>query len=463
MKKILSFASLVVVSACTYGQQPAPYEAYGKDFYGKGGPKDNANANYVRAKNTGGMSPIYASQNELAASGDQDDYNRRIDEMNANRVSSRPLGSQIGSKQGEVYSHQTASTDSSGNVRRSLMPAPIDGDQQVIRVGSSRMQPVVTSSETQQIATYDNQRSGFFKEEPETVPPVEKKDSFINPTEKRTTSRNLDKVKPLPKPRHSESNDSGEEEIVQPAPKASVKPLAEEKHTPEVAEKKVAPAPKNLAEEKPKITPQVKKVETASTTMKPLDEPKDEEPAAEEANDEDKVESSPKPGKPGEETRKLVESKPIQKEEEPASGNAPDKIEIEKEEVAAPAVQSKPFIKPVDGQVISEFGGNKAGGGFNDGINIQAPEGTPVKAASGGTVVYSGNQLQGYGNLIIVRHPDGYLSSYSHLKDLELKKGDSIKQGEVLGHVGKTGNVESPQLHFGIRKGREPVDPKSYL
>lgn len=120
------------------------------------------------------------------------------------------------------------------------------------------------------------------------------------------------------------------------------------------------------------------------------------------------------------------------------------------------------FIKPLEGEIISGFG-DKSDGTFNDGINILASEGTPVKAASAGAVVYSGNQLQGYGNLVIVRHTDGYLTAYAHLKNLEMQKGAAVQQGQVIGHVGKTGNVDKPQLHFGVRKGREPVNPKDFL
>jgi len=123
---------------------------------------------------------------------------------------------------------------------------------------------------------------------------------------------------------------------------------------------------------------------------------------------------------------------------------------------AAPASASK-FIKPVEGKIIQEFGAG------NDGIKIQAAEGTPVKAAAGGEIVYSGNQLQGYGNMLVIRHSNGYLTAYSHLEDLSLKKGAKVAQGEVIGKVGKSGNVSSPQLHFGVRKGRSAVNPRDYL
>lgn len=135
---------------------------------------------------------------------------------------------------------------------------------------------------------------------------------------------------------------------------------------------------------------------------------------------------------------------------------------IESVKPPKPSISKGRFLKPIDGQIISEFG-DRSDGTFNDGINIEASEGSPVKAAAGGSVVYSGNQLQGYGNLVIVRHEDGYLTAYAHLKDLDLEKGQTVKQGDIIGKVGKTGNVDRPQLHFGVRKGREPVNPKDFL
>lgn len=135
---------------------------------------------------------------------------------------------------------------------------------------------------------------------------------------------------------------------------------------------------------------------------------------------------------------------------------------LEKIVTPKPSISGARFIKPVDGQVIANFG-DRSDGTFNDGINIAGSEGSPVKAAANGSVVYSGNQLQGYGNLLIIRHEDGYLTAYAHLKDLDLSKGEVVKQGDVIGKIGKSGNVESPQLHFGVRKGREPVDPKDFL
>ena len=120
------------------------------------------------------------------------------------------------------------------------------------------------------------------------------------------------------------------------------------------------------------------------------------------------------------------------------------------------------FRWPVKGRVIAGFG-PKTNGGQNDGINLAVPEGTPVKAADDGVVAYSGNELKGYGNLVLVRHANGYVSAYAHASELLVKRGDTIKRGQVIANAGQTGNVTSPQLHFEIRKGSTPVDPTKYL
>jgi murein DD-endopeptidase MepM/ murein hydrolase activator NlpD len=121
---------------------------------------------------------------------------------------------------------------------------------------------------------------------------------------------------------------------------------------------------------------------------------------------------------------------------------------------------STEFRWPAKGRVIAGFGG-KAGG--NDGINIALPEGTPVKAAEGGTVAYAGNELKGYGNLVLIRHPDGWVSAYAHNGDLKVKRGEQVARGQTIATSGQTGNVSSPQLHFELRKGSTPVDPMPHL
>src|SRR5215212_9972555 len=120
------------------------------------------------------------------------------------------------------------------------------------------------------------------------------------------------------------------------------------------------------------------------------------------------------------------------------------------------------FRWPVRGKVITGFG-PKPTGGQNDGINVAVPEGTPIKAAEDGVVAYAGSELKGYGNLVLVRHSNGFVTAYAHASELSVKKGETIKRGQVIGKAGATGNVTSPQLHFEVRKGATPVDPTQYL
>lgn len=129
---------------------------------------------------------------------------------------------------------------------------------------------------------------------------------------------------------------------------------------------------------------------------------------------------------------------------------------------AVPHLAKGLFTWPVKGKIISGFG-PKAGGTYNDGINIAANEGDNIAAAADGTVVYAGNELRGYGNMVIVRHKDGWMTAYAHASKILVKKGDKVKQGTAIALVGKTGSVESAQVHFGLRKGKEPVDPMVYL
>ena len=127
---------------------------------------------------------------------------------------------------------------------------------------------------------------------------------------------------------------------------------------------------------------------------------------------------------------------------------------------AAPAAEG--FIWPVKGELISRFG-DKASGLRNDGINIAAPKGTPVVAADNGVVAYSGNELKGFGNLILIRHPNGWVTAYAHNETLLVARGEHVERGQEIARVGSTGNVTSPQLHFEVRKGGERIDPLSVI
>jgi murein DD-endopeptidase MepM/ murein hydrolase activator NlpD len=136
---------------------------------------------------------------------------------------------------------------------------------------------------------------------------------------------------------------------------------------------------------------------------------------------------------------------------------------IESPVKAAEATGAVPTFRwPVRGKVITAYGA-KANGKSNDGINLAVPEGTPVKAADDGVVAYSGNELKGYGNLVLIRHANGYVTAYAHASELMVKRGDTIKRGQVIAKSGQSGEVQSPQLHFEIRKGSSPVDPLQFL
>lgn len=120
------------------------------------------------------------------------------------------------------------------------------------------------------------------------------------------------------------------------------------------------------------------------------------------------------------------------------------------------------FRWPVRGRIIAGFG-KKSNGEQNDGINIAVPEGTPVKAAEAGTVIYAGNELSGFGNLVLVRHEGGWVTAYAHNKELLVRRGETVKRGQTIGYAGATGSVSQPQVHFELRKGSQPVDPLPHL
>ena len=120
------------------------------------------------------------------------------------------------------------------------------------------------------------------------------------------------------------------------------------------------------------------------------------------------------------------------------------------------------FAWPVNGTVMNKFG-SAGGGRHNDGINIKVAEGTFVRAAENGVVAYAGNELKGFGNLLLVKHADGWITAYAHNKEFLVKRGDTVKRGQPMAKAGKTGNAKEPQLHFEIRRGTKAVDPMTYL
>ncbi len=127
-----------------------------------------------------------------------------------------------------------------------------------------------------------------------------------------------------------------------------------------------------------------------------------------------------------------------------------------------PPRSSRGFLWPLKGRVLSAFG-TKARGLRNDGINIAAPRGTPVRAAENGVVAYAGNELRGFGNLLLIKHAGGWITAYAHNENLLVKRGDKVRKRQVIAKVGSSGNVSNPQLHFEMRRGRRAVDPRKHL
>jgi murein DD-endopeptidase MepM/ murein hydrolase activator NlpD len=182
----------------------------------------------------------------------------------------------------------------------------------------------------------------------------------------------------------------------------------------------------------------------------------------------DKVEKSEKPEKTAkaEQSKKQTEAKLDPAAKKPVDQTPTGSVHPEEPVAAQPTTSaqadaagvSPEFRWPARGRIIQAF---KAGG--NDGINIAVPEGTSVKAAESGVVAYAGSELKGYGNLILIRHPNGFVSAYANNSELEVKRGDQVKRGQIIAKSGQSGNVASPQLHFELRKGSTPVDPTGYL
>src|SRR5439155_585506 len=131
---------------------------------------------------------------------------------------------------------------------------------------------------------------------------------------------------------------------------------------------------------------------------------------------------------------------------------------------SAPPIQStgSRFPWPVHGHVLASYG-VAADGTHNDGINIAASRGTPIKSVESGIVAYVGNELRGYGNLVLIKHTNGWISAYAHCDEVLIRKGDPVYKGQTVAKVGATGGVTEPQLHFELRQGKRPVDPRGFL
>lgn len=134
-----------------------------------------------------------------------------------------------------------------------------------------------------------------------------------------------------------------------------------------------------------------------------------------------------------------------------------------KSEILIPAPKGNTdFRWPVLGTILSGFG-PKGGGLHNDGVNIRVAAGTPIRAAEQGVVIHAGSDLEAFGNLLLIRHANGFVTVYAHADRLLVGRGTRVRQGEIIAHAGQTGNVSEPQLHFEIRKGRKAINPKTHL
>lgn len=167
--------------------------------------------------------------------------------------------------------------------------------------------------------------------------------------------------------------------------------------------------------------------------------------------------------------RKTAEPKPAAKTQTAAAKKAvsskPTKTASKKNSVRLPAPPTRSkakFAWPVDGKVMTKFGAAGAGR-HNDGINIKVNEGISVRAAENGVVAYAGNELKGFGNLLLIKHADGWITAYAHNASLLVKRGETVTRGQPIAKAGKTGNAKEPQLHFEIRKGTKAVDPLMYM
>ncbi|MBL6596322.1 MAG: M23 family metallopeptidase [Candidatus Puniceispirillum sp.] len=130
--------------------------------------------------------------------------------------------------------------------------------------------------------------------------------------------------------------------------------------------------------------------------------------------------------------------------------------------VAPSSAGGSGFIWPVEGEVISEFGPSQRGV-HNDGVNIAAKEGVAVGAAAKGRVAFVGTNIKSFGKLVLVKHDGGIITAYAHLGEITVKEGDIVTAGQAIGTIGTSGRVVRPQLHFEIRKSRQPIDPRNVI
>jgi murein DD-endopeptidase MepM/ murein hydrolase activator NlpD len=220
-------------------------------------------------------------------------------------------------------------------------------------------------------------------------------------------------------------------------------PKPSKKHAEEVADTEPSKAAKAKAKEKDK-----------DKAVARVEKPGGEPPSPASKDGQGAAIAYAEPTKPALGKKPAIDSTPTGNVE---PGAAETKVPLTGAQADAAGVEPE-FRWPARGRIIQGF---KAGG--NDGINISLPAGTSVRAAESGVVVYAGDGLKGYGNLVLIKHPNGFVTAYGNNAELEVKRGEQVKRGQVIAKSGDTGNVNAPQLHFELRKGSTPVDPTNYL
>jgi murein DD-endopeptidase MepM/ murein hydrolase activator NlpD len=170
--------------------------------------------------------------------------------------------------------------------------------------------------------------------------------------------------------------------------------------------------------------------------------------------------TQPVPMGPPPKTRLL--NAPVEQEQQPAPERRVAALADRVTDASPAEASSGKFRWPVRGRVIAGFG-KRSDGTHNDGINLAVPQGTEIHAVEGGKVAYAGNELKGYGNLVLIRHDNGWVSAYAHADQILVKRDDVIRRGQVIAKAGRTGTVDQPQLHFELRHGAKPVDPLPHL
>jgi murein DD-endopeptidase MepM/ murein hydrolase activator NlpD len=221
----------------------------------------------------------------------------------------------------------------------------------------------------------------------------------------------------------------------------------------------VIPQPGQQVARRPQQPRQADPASTATTTPQPARQ--QQVGAAQPAAERPAAARPERPARPerGQQAQPAPAAEAAPAEAEPAPAREPQRTAAA---TPAPQRSSTEFRWPVRGRVVTNFG-RQQGGGQSDGIGIAVPVGTPVKAAENGVVAYAGNELRGYGNLVLIRHEGDWVTAYAHNSQIMVRRGDTVQRGQVIARAGQTGNVSQPMLHFEIRRGSTPVNPTNHL